>query len=87
VEQVRGATWDPYRFPAVDRTTNVATRVTNLLDIAVSKTNLLYATNRLVITTVSTVPPLKKIYVETTWSFMNRGVFTNSILTFRAPDQ
>ncbi|HMJ89289.1 MAG TPA: hypothetical protein VK530_05710 [Candidatus Acidoferrum sp.] len=87
VEQVRAAMWDTYRYPAVDMTTNVAMRVTNVLDVPISKTNLVYATNRVVVTSMGTTPPLKKIYVETTWKFMNRGVFTNSILTYRAPDQ
>ena len=55
----------------------------------ISGTNIVYATNRTWITDVyaSGIPPLKKIYVETTWTFLNRGVFTNSVTTYRAPDQ
>ncbi len=63
VEQVRGAMWDPYRNPPTDNTTGVATRVTNTLDIPISKTNAVYATNRLVVTTLSTFPPLMSISV------------------------
>lgn len=87
VEQARGATWDPYAYPAVDKTTNVATRITNVLDVPIAGSNSVYATNRLWVTTLSIIPPLKSIYVETSWTFMNRRVFTNSILTYRAPDQ
>lgn len=87
VEQIRAAQWDAYRYPQIDKTTNVAMKSTNQLDLSLTGTNIVWATNRVVLTNISTHPPLKMIYVETTWTFMNRGVFTNSILTFRAPDQ
>ncbi len=87
VEQVRSATWDLYANPPVDQTTNVAILTTNILDIPISQTNIVWATNRVVVRTISANPPMKSIYVETTWRFMNRGVFTNSVLSYRAPDQ
>jgi hypothetical protein len=87
IEQARGAKWDPYANPPVDQITNLLAVTTNILDIPITGTNIVYATNRVSITTVSTTPPLKKISVECTWRFFRRGVFTNSVVTYRAPDQ
>ena len=87
IEQARGAKWDPYASPPLDQVTNLAKLTTNILDIPITKTNIVYATNRVTVVTVSTNPPLKKISVETTWRFFDRGIFTNTIITYRAPDQ
>lgn len=88
LEQARGAKWDPYAYPPVDQlvASNFPIR-TNVLDIPASGTNVVYATNRITIRTVSAAPPLKQISVECTWTFHNRGVFTNSVTTYRAADQ
>ena len=87
IEQARAARWDPYASIPVNDLTNIPSKTTNLLDIPISGTNLVYATNRVTVRTVSTTPPLQEIYVECTWRFFNRGVFTNSVLTYRAPGQ
>src|SRR5262249_43833867 len=78
VEQTRAAKWDPQGYPAVDEllSTNFPVRV-GVLDIPMSGNNITYVTNRPTITLVSVTPPLKMIRVDSTWSFMNRGVFTN----------
>jgi hypothetical protein len=88
VEQTRAAKWNPQGFPAVDEliSTNFPVRV-EVLDIPMTGNNVTYVTNRTTITTISVNPPLKMIRVDSTWSFMNRGVFTNRTLTYRAPDQ
>ena len=44
-----------------------------------------YVTNRTTITSLSVNPPLKMIRVDSSWSFMARGPFTNSFTTFRSP--
>lgn len=88
IEQARGAKWDPYANPSVDQITNIPALSTNILDIPISGTNIVYATNSTTIQTVgSGTPPLKKISVVCTWTFFNRGVFSNTIITYRAPDQ
>ena len=87
IEQSRAARWDPYAGVPIDEVTNLPAITTNILDIPVAGTNIVYATNRTWVRTISTVPPLKEIYVECTWRFLNRGVFTNSVLTYRAPGQ
>ena len=87
-EQTRACKWDPSGFPPVDEL--VAANfpvVVDILDIPISGTNLVYATNWTTITTVSTTPALRMIQVDCVWKFMNRGVFTNTIVTYRGPDQ
>lgn len=88
LEQTRAAKWDPYAYPAVDnlQQTNFLDR-TEILDVPVAGGRTLYATNRTRITQVSSSPPLRMIEVECTWRFFNRGVFTNTVATYRAPDQ
>jgi prepilin-type N-terminal cleavage/methylation domain-containing protein len=88
IERARAAKWDQYATPqsCMIVASNFALE-TNILDIPISGTNIVYATNRTTITDISLSPPLKQISVECTWTFMNRGVFTNKVVTFRAPDQ
>jgi len=57
-----------------------------ILDVPVTGTNYVYATNNTTITTLSTDPPLKMISVDTIWRFPRGRVFTNSVATYRAPD-
>ena len=88
LEQARAAKWDQYANPVVDLlwNSNFPTR-SNVLDVPITGTNIVYATNRVNIRLVTTNPPLKEISVVTTWRFMDRGVFTNTAVTYRAPDQ
>src|SRR5829696_7213864 len=64
IEQARAARWAPYASIPVNDLTNIPSKTTNLLDIPISGTNLVYATNRVTVRTVSTTPPLQEIYVE-----------------------
>lgn len=88
VEQARAAKWDPSAFPSADdlQSTNFPLAV-EILDIPISGTNIVYATNLTTITTVSANPPLKMVRVDCVWRFTNRGLFTNTVATYRAPDQ
>jgi prepilin-type N-terminal cleavage/methylation domain-containing protein len=86
LEQARAAKWDPLGWPPVDCLTNPAPAI-DILDIPVSGTNITYATNITTITTLSSNPPLKMVRVDCLWMFQKRGVFTNTVVTYRAPDQ
>jgi hypothetical protein len=88
LEQTRAAKWDPQGWPAVDElvSTNFPVQI-DVLDIPISGTNVVYATNTTTITTLSTSPPLKMIRVDCTWKFLSRGPFTNTIVTYRSADQ
>jgi len=88
LEQARAAKWDPYAYPPVDHlVASNFPKTVNILDVPISGTNVVYATNRVVIRDLSTNPPLKQITVECTWRFHTRGVFTNTIMTCRTADQ
>jgi prepilin-type N-terminal cleavage/methylation domain-containing protein len=88
LERSRGAKWDPRATPAVDEvvSSNFPVRV-EVLDVPIASTNLVYATNFVTITNISVNPGLKLIRVDCTWAFPNRGLFTNTVCTYRAPDQ
>ena len=89
LEQTRAAQWDPRAAAPTDEL--VASNfppVVEILDLGSGGTAETYATNVTTIQTVSTSPALKVIQVQCTWSFPWRGgIFTNSIFTYRAPDQ
>lgn len=88
VEQVRACKWDPLGWPPVDELVNSNfPPVVDVMDVPIAGTNILYATTYTQIGTVSTSPPLRVIRVDTVWPFQQRGVFTNTIVTYRAPDQ
>jgi type II secretory pathway pseudopilin PulG len=76
VEQCRAAKWDT-NFPVV----------VEQLDLPTVSTNRSYATIYTTITTVSTTPPLRMMQADCVWRFPGRGLFTNTIVTYRAPDQ
>ena len=89
VEQARSCKWDPLGYPAVNEmvSSNFPTTV-DILDVPLSTNGAItYATNKTTITDISANPPLKMVRVDTTWMFMGRGVFTNTVITYRAPDQ
>ncbi len=88
IEQTRACKWDPNGWPPQDFLLNASfPQRVDVLDIPTSGTNLVYATNTTTITQISTAPPLKMIRVDCTWRFASRGLFTNTVVTYRAPDQ
>ena len=88
LEQSRAAKWDPTASPVVDDlvSSNFPTVVTNL-DVPGSNARLVFGTNVTTITTVSTNPQLRMVRVDCSWAFLGGQVYTNSIYTYRAPDQ
>lgn len=88
LEQARAAKWDTLAVPAVDQL--VAGNfgpVVEVLDIPISGDNLALATNYTGIVGISVDPPLKLVRVDCVWSFYSGEVFTNTVVTYRAPDQ
>lgn len=88
LEQARAATWDELAFPRIDQlvASNFLVRA-EMLDIPRSGTNVVWATNYTTITQVSANPPLRMIRVDCVWPFIRRGLFTNTVVTYRAPSQ
>lgn len=91
VEQAKSAKWDPQAWPPIDElgTTNYSQVAP--LDVPVAGGNIAYATNFVTVTTVSIVPPLRQLRSDCVWNLLNgarsRGLFTNTVITLRAPDQ
>jgi type II secretory pathway pseudopilin PulG len=88
MEQMRSATWDISSFPVIDELTasNFPNQVVTL-ELTGNGTNVIYATNFAQISTVSSNPPLRRIRVDTVWNYRGLQVWTNTIESFRAPDQ
>ena len=91
VEQARAAKWDPQAWPPIDElgTTNYSQILP--LDVPVAKGNIMYATNYISVSSVSTVTPVRQLRADCVWRMLNgsrtRGFFTNTIISLRAPDQ
>ncbi len=88
LEQVRAATWNISGETDVDNVTAANfPEIKAVLDLPVSGTNAVTATIRTTISTVSANPPLKMVRVDCVWPYRNRGLFTNTITTYRAAEQ
>ena len=88
LEQARAAKWDLQALPVVDEL--VPGRFppdVQIMDIPISGTNIAYATNFTTIVDIVGASPLKFVQVDCVWPFAGGRVFTNSIATYRAPDQ
>jgi len=88
VEQFHGVVWDGNQMPQNDPTTNIPRHTVAILDIPISGSNVVWATNDITMVTWTNAGPsyLKMITVNTTWPWYGR-VFTNTIVTYRRPDQ
>jgi type II secretory pathway pseudopilin PulG len=85
IEQARAAKWDPQTWPVVDELPPTNFTTLNTLDIPVAG-QVTYATNYVSVTVASANPLLRLIRSDCTWNFMGT-VYTNTMLTLRAPDQ
>lgn len=88
LEQCRAAKWDLLTTPITDElvVSNFVAQA-SILDVPISGENITSATNFTTITTISANPPLKMIRVDCVWPFKGQGLFTNTLITYRAPDQ
>jgi len=88
LEQCRAAKYDPHGSPPTDAlvSTNFPSRV-DILDPGAVNCIASYGTNTTTIQMISTNPALKLVRVDCTWTYPGRGVFTNSVCTYRAANQ
>ena len=87
LEQIRAAKWDPNADPPVDQIwTSNFPPVIKVLDVPSRNVQRL-ATNLTTVRVISTTPPLKAIKIETIWGWSNGRLYTNTIATYRGPDQ
>jgi hypothetical protein len=88
MEQVRSARWDTLANPVLDEvTTNNFPDVVSNLDLPKSGTNTVHATLHTTITSLTTDPPLRMIKVSCAWSYCGKANYTNTVTTYRSPDQ
>ena len=88
MEQVRSATWNMTgEFPVDNIVEANFPESKSVLDLPVSGSNIVSAVTYTKITTVSTNPALKMIRVDCVWPYRERGSFTNTLVTYRSPEQ
>ena len=88
LEQARACRWDPLAALPVDElvSTNFPPQI-DVMDVIVAGTNAVLATNYTTISTISSDPPVRMIRVDCCWMFVKKGPYTNTVATYRAPDQ
>ena len=88
VEQTKAARWEPFAMQAKDELNEANfPDIEQQLYIPVRGTNVVNAMVYTTITDVSTSPPIRRIRADAVWSYMERGPFTNTVITLRSPDQ
>jgi hypothetical protein len=91
MELVRSASWDTSAVPVVDQTPALIGTNTGVLDLPINSTNAVLVTNITTITnlTLATNPivVVKMIRVDSIWNWRQKRLFTNTLVTYRAPDQ
>ena len=87
IEQTRAARWDTEAGVDQVITNNFPMQILTL-DLPMSGTNMVLATNFTTITAISaTAPMLKMIRVDCVWRWNRTGrLMTNTVATYRAPD-
>lgn len=86
MEQIRSASWDLTK--EVDEVTEANFPASkSVLDLPISGSNSVVAVTYTAIASVSATPPLKLIRIDCVWPFRERGFFTNTLMTYRAPKQ
>jgi len=88
MEQFHAVLWDTQVIPTNNGTLSIPLTSTAILDIPVAGTNVVWATNNATITSFVGAGPsyYEMIVINTTWALHGR-VFTNTLVTYRAPDQ
>ena len=88
MEQVRAAKWDVSGEVPVDLVTEASfPAIKSVLDLPISGSNVVSAAIFTTIKTVSASPPLKLVRVDCVWPYRERGFFTNTLMTYRSPEQ
>ena len=88
MEQFHSVLWDTQVAPNHDDTTNIPSPQITVLDIPMKATNAVWVTNASSVVTITNSGPsyYKMITVQTTWPWKGK-TFTNTLVTYRAPDQ
>ena len=88
MEQVRAARWDTMAYPVVDELTlSNFPAYTETLDMPLHATNVVYGRVTTTFTNISVNPPLRMVQVDCVWTNRNSRVFTNTLVSYRGPNQ
>jgi prepilin-type N-terminal cleavage/methylation domain-containing protein len=93
LEQARAAKWDTLDQPVADEITNIFRVTSTTLDLPISGTNAVWATNYCTVSLIAiSTNPAVSVYmvkVDTVWPFLRKGLnqyFTNTVAAYYAPD-
>jgi prepilin-type N-terminal cleavage/methylation domain-containing protein len=88
IEHCRAAKWDTRASPPVDLLTAANfPAVTEPLNVPEAGTNATLATLYTTISNLSFNPLLRMVQVNCVWQFTDGRWFTNTVVTYRAPDE
>jgi type II secretory pathway pseudopilin PulG len=86
MEEVCRARWDLYCNPPINDIPSMAgTYAVSLRLLQAGADDVVPATVTTAVTALGGGPPLQMIRVDCVWSYMGRGPYTNTVVTFRAP--
>lgn len=87
LEQIRAARWETVAAMPVDEVVAANFPVQTVeLPLPKAGASAVQATVRTFVTSVASTPPLKMVRVECVWAYAGKS-FTNSLVTYRSPDQ
>jgi prepilin-type N-terminal cleavage/methylation domain-containing protein len=94
LEQARSAKWDVLSVPVVDEMTNLPSKTWAVLDLPISGTNAVYATNYISLKTITVqtnpLEAVRMVKVSTVWPFAKGRALifcTNTVANYYAPDR
>ena len=90
LEAAKAAVWDPLQSPVKDEISQLPATTTTLLDLPVTGTNTVYATNHITVSLI-TYGTYSNYFVkvDTVWPFRWKNqiaYFTNTVADYYAPD-
>jgi hypothetical protein len=88
MERFHAVVWDTQVVPIIDDTVNIPLTVVAPLDLPMTGTNAVWATNYTTVSNFTMAGPsyFKMIRVDTVWPWKGK-LFTNTLVTYRAPDE
>ena len=90
LEAAKCAVWDPQQTPVQDQIHNLTNITSVLLDLPVTSTNSVYATNYPTLTLIQNAPYSNYLLkIDTVWPFLWKNqltYYTNTVACYYAPD-
>jgi prepilin-type N-terminal cleavage/methylation domain-containing protein len=87
MEQLRAARWDDASAVASELLEGVRWEAPSVLEVPQTGLGMLWATNQVTVTRLAVDRPVMLLRVDCVWSLAARGPFTNTLVSYRAPDQ